>query len=107
MTSSVVLITFRHFNCVGESAAGRNDYIHTDTTNEKKRKEKNNIGIGKVKRNICVRAQQSEYDIIALSCLRVLLLRHRRVLPSVVRKLNFDREFPYCSATARFFQINN
>lgn len=37
MTSSVVLITFRHFNCVGESAAGRNDYMHTGHNKKKKK----------------------------------------------------------------------
>jgi len=36
MTSSVVLITFRHFNCVGESAAGRRDDDYMRARGDKK-----------------------------------------------------------------------
>lgn len=63
MTSSVVLITFRHFNCVGESAAGRNDYIHGGEKNKKNKK---------VKRCTYEGARQTEYNNIALRHLNTL-----------------------------------
>jgi len=80
MTSSVVLITFRHFNCVGESAvvvvvasaaaaaaavaaaaaaaaataAGRNDYMH-GTRKKLEKERKNRKKTEKVKRCICAK----------------------------------------------------
>lgn len=41
MTSSVVLITFRHFNCVGESTEGRRDDDYMRARGDKKKIDKN------------------------------------------------------------------
>lgn len=50
MTSSVVLITFRHFNCVGESAAGRRDDDYMSARGDKKKNRRKLLRVSEKKK---------------------------------------------------------